>query len=211
MKTIKEILEENYITIGTQFKTPFYTGESSNGAETYPYRFAQNGTDDMIDYMIFGSDLIELKKFMMPSGSKEDFYNSLINNIEAYKDNISLANENQKLLLFDWKVMLDQLKTMVPDIKDSGGISAFPNLDYFKERFEARPRNLTDIRREFSTVLRGCIIHNHLEAERINVFLDDGHKIQCSKEFREYSQYIVNKSKGTNGKGGNGGNGKNPN
>lgn len=204
-KTIKDILG-GFVFESTQLVDFSDNGLSGAKLEVYPYKFVRNGIGNTVDKNIFILDMVDVRKFMSyQKNNKDTFYEKMINNVDAYKDEPGLMEENREELYLAWWAMCDQLKTMVEDIKDGGGIVAVPNVTYFKNALNTYPVNYTNIRRELATVLEECLVHNYREAERINATrLEESQKIKPSDDYKAYLQRISerNAQKGNNGRDG---------
>lgn len=204
-KTIKDILNGQYFESTEQV---YFSdnGQTGSKIEVYPYTFVRSGVGNAVDKNIFILDMVEVRKFMSyQKNNKDTFYEKMINNVDAYKDEPGLMEENRQELYLAWWAMADQLKMMVEGIKDNGGMVVVPNVEYFRTALNSTPINYTNIRREFSVVLEQCIVHNYLEAERINATkLDESQKIVPSEEYKAYMQRLsdTSKKRGISGKGG---------
>ncbi len=199
---LDEILEQNRLVLGHQKKDSTYISNAADG-KPYPYRVIQGGSDDYFAFdETLSGDLRTLAAYM----STVSFFNSLVNNALSYKDctNTTSILEEQKKFAEEWKLMLDQLRNIVPDVICRGGIVAVPNLDWIRGMVEPTMKNPTDVRREFSAAMRACITLNYKEAEHIN---EREHiNIKCSEEYRDATTRIVSDQakiakKGGNGKG----------
>ena len=193
-KSIKDILNKYYINPTRPTKDPIYFGEDASSGELYPYKFAQNGTEDIVEYMDFGSDIIDTVKFLAPTAP---FFKTL-SQAEAFKDSEpTTREEDAREFSFEWTAMFDQLKTIPSDVKDSGGLFVFPNIDYFTKRLEDIEKTgeteqaLTNVRREFSKVIRDCISHNYAETERLNKTLDDSKKIKLPDRSKGFMKKVA--------------------
>ena len=202
-KTIKDILEKENIIATRPKKDPVYLAEDTVTGEIYPFKFAQNGTEDVVEYMDFGSDVIDTIKFMAPNAQ---FYKTL-SHVDAFRDcDPNTRVEDAKMFAFEWTAMFDQLKTIPSDVKDSGGLFIFPNIEYFEKRLEdiaAKRETLTNVRREFSKSIRDCIAHNYAEVERINkTIIDESKQIKLPDRSKGLMKKIAVKEGVVKDKGG---------
>ncbi len=208
-KTLKARLSELNINSSYQLKTPRYTTDG-------PYKFTQDGLEEIVEWNDFKYDVTQIKKMMSPKGP---FYEAMCSpeSVEySYKDT-KTPDEDRELFKLDWIAMYDQFVSMATDIKASGGLFISPDFEYFKEKFDKiditrnaggkvviqNPTEATSLRVEFSSVIKECIAHNYKEVQRLNALLEEKDKIvplARSKNHMERVTKEVEKSFG--GKGG---------
>lgn len=189
--TIKELLDKYQIDpINPKDNFIWIIDDKKN--IPYPYQIFQDGTKKKIEYMDFGSEQIDIVKFLIPTAP----WFLLLSTKEAFSNlDIAIKDEETKLFSYEWTAMFDQLKYLVENLKKNGGIVAMPNIEYLKIRLNDYNNKISPdlpfIRKEFSQIIRNCISLNYKETIRINKNLSEEKQIKLTDRSKNFMQRVA--------------------